>query len=169
MIAASSLWNQPGVPHRGWTCLGAEDLGEPLHLCEMCRSQHCRYVHAMEHPEYPGTLHVGCICAGKMEDEYAARERERVLRRATRRKRDRARARARARQRWIETDWRTSPSGNETKLIDHIMVLVARSGETWRIAAKRGDDWVNPPGRYATELEAKGALWDSLLDGEGAS
>jgi hypothetical protein len=29
-------WAQPGVPHRGWTCINVEDLGEPLHTCEMC-------------------------------------------------------------------------------------------------------------------------------------
>ena len=26
-------WRQQGVPHRGWTCIDIEDLGEPAHTC----------------------------------------------------------------------------------------------------------------------------------------
>jgi hypothetical protein len=30
-------WSQRGVPHKGWTCIGVEDLGrEDRAICEMC-------------------------------------------------------------------------------------------------------------------------------------
>lgn len=46
-------WSMPGVPHKGWTCIDIEDLGAPDAVCEMCERQDIRYVHAMEHPDYP--------------------------------------------------------------------------------------------------------------------
>ncbi len=57
-------WAEAGVPHKGWTCVGVHDLEQERQTCEMCEGQVIRYVHAMEHPEYPGTLSVGCVCAG---------------------------------------------------------------------------------------------------------
>src|SRR5947208_2472855 len=30
--------------------------------CEMCEAHPIRYVHTMEHPDYPDTLDVGCVC-----------------------------------------------------------------------------------------------------------
>lgn len=38
-------WSQQGVPKKGWTCIGFEDLGEPSTQCEMCENQDIRYVH----------------------------------------------------------------------------------------------------------------------------
>lgn len=61
---ATGKWSQPGVPHKGWTCLDIEDLGEPSATCEMCEAQEIRYVHHMEHPNYSGSLGCGCVCAG---------------------------------------------------------------------------------------------------------
>jgi hypothetical protein len=61
---ARGLWAQPEVPHDGWTCLGIEDTGAPRHLCEMCQSQPCRYVHAMWHADYADVLRTGSVCAG---------------------------------------------------------------------------------------------------------
>lgn len=67
----------PGVLHSGWHCVDIEDLGEPHAEREMCESQTIRYVHHMEHPDYPGSLAVGCVCAGHMEGSLAAvRDRE---------------------------------------------------------------------------------------------
>jgi hypothetical protein len=53
-------WSEPGVPHRGWTCTGVTDLEEPAATCEMCETAAIRYVHHMEHADYPGGLGVGC-------------------------------------------------------------------------------------------------------------
>jgi hypothetical protein len=45
------------------------------------RLNNMRYVHIMGHPDYEGQLKVGCICAGKMENDYMApRKRENDLR-----------------------------------------------------------------------------------------
>jgi hypothetical protein len=88
---ATGKWSQPGVPHKGWTCVDIEDLGEPSAVCEMCETQEIRYVHHMEHPNYVGSLGCGCICAGRMEEDYeGARRREQAFRNAAGR-----------RQRWL--------------------------------------------------------------------
>jgi len=42
---ATGKWSQAGVPHRGWTCVDIDDLGEPSATCEMCETQEIRYVH----------------------------------------------------------------------------------------------------------------------------
>jgi len=74
---ATGKWTQAGVPHRGWTCVDIEDLGAPAHVCEMCEVILVRHVHEMEHPDYPETLRVGCVCAGHMEEDLVgARRRE---------------------------------------------------------------------------------------------
>ena len=75
-VTGTGKWREPGVPHKGWQCVDIEDLEEPCHLCEMCEVQIVRYVHTMFHPDY-GTLEVGCICAGYMEQDLAgARQQE---------------------------------------------------------------------------------------------
>lgn len=79
-----SLWETPGVPHKGWTCTGMIDLREDdpeaeLETCEMCGKEGIRYVHIMEHPQYLQTVMTGRVCAENMESDYAApgrRERE---------------------------------------------------------------------------------------------
>src|ERR1700732_4267397 len=95
-------WSESGVPHKGWMCIGVEDLGAPDAVCEMCETQEIRYVHAMTHPDYAGELHVGCGCAEKMEDDYVRpRLREKALRSAAGRK-----------KRWLARRWRESARGN---------------------------------------------------------
>jgi hypothetical protein len=67
------------MPHRGWDCVGIEDLGNVADECEMCGTP-IRYVHTMRHPTFPEELGVGCVCAGNMEGDYrAARSRETAL------------------------------------------------------------------------------------------
>ena len=89
-------WNKEGVPHKGWSCVGVEDIaessydGEPIEYeqCEMCGQEKIRFVHIMRHPEYPHELRVGCICAEKMSDDYVnpRRAEDSLKRRALRRK-----------------------------------------------------------------------------------
>ena len=47
---ASGKWAQPGVPHKGWTRVDIEDLGEPSEVCAMREIQEIRYVHHMQPP-----------------------------------------------------------------------------------------------------------------------
>jgi hypothetical protein len=63
-------WSEAGVPKKGWSCVGVEDLGEPSQLCEMCESVTIRYVHYMEHDQTTESLAVGCVCAEYMEEDY---------------------------------------------------------------------------------------------------
>ncbi len=89
-------WNKEGVPHRGWRCIDVEDLADlvdgteeiPYEQCEMCGNERIRFVHLMQHPDYPHKLRVGCVCAEKMSDDYVnPRKAEDTLRkRASRRK-----------------------------------------------------------------------------------
>lgn len=72
VAAKRGKWSVAGVPHKGWICVDIEDLGEPSSECEMCESQTIRYVHHMQHPDYPGVLQVSCVCAGHMEGNLAA-------------------------------------------------------------------------------------------------
>jgi len=120
-IPGTGKWREPGAPHKGWQCINIEDLEEPCHLCEMCEVQIVRYVHTMFHPDY-GTLDVGCICAGYMEQDLAgARQRETSFKQRLSR-----------RINWLRRTWRVSHSGNEfINTHDGFNVVVFQNGETW--------------------------------------
>ena len=76
-LGEENLWKRDDVPHTGWKCVGVVDLGYPVGTCRMCGYQIIRYVHIMEHNDFPRKIGAGCVCAGKMEgDIEAARERE---------------------------------------------------------------------------------------------
>ena len=101
-------WNKPGIPHKGWRCINVLDLGEDAESiedieyeqCEMCGNEKIRYVHVMKHPEYPETLHVGCICSEKMSEDYEnPRKCEIALRNKAIRRRN-----------FNRTKWRFNPS-----------------------------------------------------------
>lgn len=62
-------WDNPEVPHKGWTEECVTDLEEATHTCEMCGKQNIRFVHTMSHPEHHD-LDVGCECAINMSDDY---------------------------------------------------------------------------------------------------
>ena len=88
-------WNKKGLPHKGWKWLRVIDLAEdttsgetiPYEQCEMCGNEKIRYAHVMIHPEYPEEIHVGCICAEKMIDDYnTPRKRETAVKNRTKRK-----------------------------------------------------------------------------------
>ncbi|SUS06829.1 conserved hypothetical protein [uncultured Defluviicoccus sp.] len=82
--------------------MGIEDLEEPSDLCCMCESAEIRFVHYMQHPNYPDILGVGCVCAEYMEGDYVApKEREKPLRLL-----------ARQRRSWLGRRWRVSAKGN---------------------------------------------------------
>jgi hypothetical protein len=115
LVAANrGKWSQAGVPHKGWSCVDTEDLGEPELTCQMCESRTIRYVHYMEHPQYPDVLQVGCICAGNMEGSVGtARLRETSMQ-----------SRAGKRKRWLSRKWRVSVKGNPWIKADGYRVTV---------------------------------------------
>lgn len=108
-----NLWKREDVPHSGWHCVGVEDLGAPVGICQMCGYQIIRYAHQMEHPEY-GPLSVGCVCAGRMEgDVETAKRREAEFKNKQSR-----------RLRFFQRKWKQSKKGNEYLKIDgHVIVL----------------------------------------------
>lgn len=155
MRADRGKWSQPGVPHKGWHCVGTEDRGEPTHTCEMCEFAQCRYIHFMGHPEYPDVLGVGCICAEHMERDYAApREREKQMQRRTSR-----------RARWLLRQWRTSAKGNPFLNTDgfNIVIHPAGSGWTFRISERDGSLTWPAKRRYPSEHEAKLGAFDMMM------
>lgn len=65
----NNYWNQKGLPHRGWTCDGVEELDAATFTCEMCAKENIRFVHSMSHPE-GYNIGVGCVCAGHLTEQY---------------------------------------------------------------------------------------------------
>jgi hypothetical protein len=109
--SGSGKWRRLGVPHRGWDCVGYEDLGpdeDDFVTCEMCEMAEIRHVHTMSHPDYPQALEVGCVCAENMSGDYVGpRRRERELRlRVKRRERQARREQDELRQREQYELWR---------------------------------------------------------------
>lgn len=149
-------WSQPGVPHHGWRCVYVEDLEEPSEICGMCESAEIRFVHYMKHPDYPGELGVGCVCAEHMEQDYVApKEREKRLR-----------TKARRRMTWANRQWQVSAKGNPYLNTEGFNLTVFRQGSYWsfRVANTSDDEAVvYSRRRYQTEEEAKHATLDALL------
>jgi hypothetical protein len=153
---ATGKWCQAGVPHKGWTCVDFEDLGEPSAVCEMCESQEIRYVHYMEHPDYPTPLGCGCICAGRMEGDYeGARKREASLHSAAGR-----------RQRWLSRKWRTSGKGNPYLNVDgYNIVIFPRADTSWgfRVTNRETEDTIQSRQPYRSADAAKLRSFDAMI------
>lgn len=149
-------WSVPGVPHRGWTCVGIEDLGEPSATCQMCENVQIRYVHHMEHDDFEGSLAVGCVCAEHMEGDYVGpRKRETELRQASRR-----------RANWHKRKWRLSPFGTIYLNTDGYYLQVYRATSTsWKLAIVNRSTRQRREGKkyFASPDEAKAAAFDALL------
>ncbi|MDT3687475.1 MAG: hypothetical protein RO009_20810 [Pseudorhodoplanes sp.] len=152
---ATGKWTQPGVPHRGWHCVDIEELEEQDHLCEMCEARYVRFVHVMEHPNYPDTLRVGCVCAGHMEENLVgARKREAGF------KSERSR-----RVRWLSRRWRVSAAGNEfLNTNDGFNVVVYPRGAIWGARVEhRASGYQRTSKRpYKSADEAKLAAFDAM-------
>jgi len=148
-------WSQRGVPQKGWTCIGFEDLGEPAAECEMCENQEIRYVHQMQHPDYPTILDCGCVCAGRMEENYAA---------ASTRESD-SKNLAQRRARWLKRKWKVSTNGNDYLKTDgfHIVVF-ARSGGWSGTITNLANGTVTQARRvYETQDKAKLGVFDGMI------
>jgi hypothetical protein len=147
-------WADPGVPKTGWECTGVEDLEEPRATCEMCEVQIIRYVHTMEHWDYPDTLRCGCICAGYMEeDANAARERD-----------DAMRARAGRKKNWLSRKWSLSRRGNMFLNAGDYNVVVFERGGAWafRVSNKATDDTLPSRKPYMSREAAMLRAFDAM-------
>jgi hypothetical protein len=176
---SSALWNQPGIPHRGWHCTDVEDLGDLDGTCEMCGTP-IRYVHTMRHHDHE-RLGVGCVCAEKMSDDYVGpRKRERELKnQVARNKRAREKAEAerlekekkearvaQAREGWLSRpEWRRSSNGALFIAVQgfNITTFPDEKGEwgfCWWKSGKQGQ--TEGAEAYATSEEAALAAFDDL-------
>jgi hypothetical protein len=147
-------WSQEGVPHKGWTCVDIEDLGEPTKTCEMCESQEIRYVHYMEHKDYPEILIVGCVCAGHMEQNlHNAVQRD-----------DFMKSRANKRNKWLTRNWKISAKGNAYIKSDGYIITVFLKNNSWNAQVKSQDGKYErySEKRYNSQDEAKLAAFNFI-------
>jgi hypothetical protein len=148
-------WSQAGVPHKGWSCIGFEDLGQPELVCDMCERQEIRYVHYMEHPDYPETLSCGCICAGHMEEDVVAAQR----------RESRAHSSRQRRARWLgRQGWRLSVKGNRYIRVDGYRITVFKRDGGYKAVISRPATGFTHFGRrtFPTEAAAQLACFDAL-------
>ena len=155
LVAANrGKWSQAGVPHKGWHCVDTEDLDEPELTCQMCESRTIRYVHYMEHPQYPDVLQVGCVCAGNMEGSVGtARLRETSMQ-----------SRAGKRKRWLSRKWRVSVKGNPWIKADGYRVTVYFQSGGWgaTIASADNSDVQHSRRKFDSKNRAKLAAFDHI-------
>ncbi|MGV8830443.1 MAG: hypothetical protein ACOH2N_00585 [Devosia sp.] len=148
-------WSEPGVPHKGWTCINVEDLGEPLQRCEMCESVDVRHVQYMTHPSYPGTLACGVICAGHMEQNLErAHGRDQTMKSSARRRKafpDRK-------------GWYENRNGNPQIKLDGCRVTMFNRGGGWKSVVHhlRTGNEAFTRDRIQDIDEAKRAAFDTL-------
>ena len=153
-ITPMNHWDQSGIPHKGWHCSDCHDTGgeegDGYETCQMCGNERIRYVHIMEHQEYPNELRVGCICAGKMSDDYVGpKKREQVLRN-----------KASKRSNLFKRKWKISFMGNEYLKISNRRIVIMKNlySPGWEYAI--GVQWSK--GNFSTSDEAKRAAFDQL-------
>lgn len=78
----TGLYSEPGFPHKGWEESDCEDLGEGNYeTCQACEKQEIRFVHILDHPDYPESIRVGCVCAENLTEDYSLKSKENLARR----------------------------------------------------------------------------------------
>lgn len=149
-------WNQPGVPHKGWTCDYYFDNGDAdasFTICEMCGKERIRYVHVMSHPEFNGQLEVGCVCAEKMSgDDKGPRERQKLMCRRFKRLRH-----------WLTRCWNENEKGNYVLKTNGFRITIfhnKRYAGWWSFVV--GGEYSKTS--YKTSDEAKLASFDVFWD-----
>ncbi len=141
-LLEENLWKRDDVPHDGWSCVDIIDLGEPVGVCRMCGYQIIRYVHVMEHPNFPRKIGAGCICAGRMEgDVERAKERESVFKNRLGRK-----------ETFLSMKLKKSKNGNEYfKYKGEIVTVLADRFKKGQYKAVYGGNYTNS---YAKKEDA---------------
>lgn len=135
------FWTNPGIPHKGWTCLEIHDIGTASSACGMCGNEQVRFIHTMRHPDYDGVLEVGCICAEKMSDDYIMpKYRERQLRNKATKK-----------DKWLDRKWRPNNKGSYLKAQGHTVVVFMSGPDKWGFVV----DGIRAPNYYDSPEEAK--------------
>lgn len=151
---SENLWNNCGVPHKGWRAYAVDDLGDDRISCEMCNKTEIRWAHYMEHPNHPTVLRVGCVCAENMEENYNGQVAENAAKRKTN---------------WTQR-WKKEQSSNvsyQIKKIDKDLVIIFEHDNLyyWLVERDNTDEYhgVNIGG-YTTDKLAKQAVWKMYED-----
>ena len=123
-------WSKEGVPHKGWSLTDIDDTDDFYFTCEMCERTTIRYQHVMQHPNYPSTLSVGCVCAGRMSGDYEEAKRLETEYKKQKRK-------------WSKLKWKTSKNGNPyttTPNNDLVTVFKDKEGK-YKFVTSRADGY----------------------------
>jgi len=149
-----NLWKRADVPHKGWSFVNLIDLGTPSGVCGMCGHQIIRYVHILTHPDYPGSIGAGSVCAGRMEGNYDKTEkREREYKNMQTR-----------RNNFIKRKWKKSRKGNLYITLLGKVIIIFPDGFNegyWRYSIQ------NEVSESFPSLEqAKLAAFDTVVKGE---
>ena len=104
---------------------------------------------------YPHILECGCVCAGKMEEDYAA---------ASKRESE-SKNLAQRRARWLTRKWKVSLSGNDYLKTDgfHIVVFPKDSGWSGKITRLSTGVATQARRRYDTQDKAKLGACDGMI------
>lgn len=149
---STGKWAQAGIPHKGWTAVSVDDLGEPSEICDMCERQTIRYVHTVTHPDYQGELRVGCECANNLCQNYDAKGEEQKLR-----------SLAKKRAKWLDRNWKIAATETHWLKVGEWKVFIFRKEGSWKFSidtVHSGPIWGQLT--YPNESAAKLAAFDFL-------
>lgn len=139
MIMHRLLKNTPGCPKANWTWVRCTDLKEDegreyddYEDCEFCGHEQIRFVHEIEHPDWPQIIRVGRICAAHytVTSPHDLAKAEAILKNRSIR-----------RQRFPQLKaWKKSSKGNPhiEYLGAHVIVLKNGSGFSLKIGSRFG-------------------------------
>ena len=148
----NNYWNQKGLPHRGWQCTEVEELDEATFKCEMCGRESIRFVHSMTHPE-GHSIGVGCVCAGKLTEQYdAMRELNNQALARSKKKKTNIKQIEKIKQEWFAQPWVEFPEHAGIKTTKYIEA-----------------QWFNPKTgrwryRYSVRVNDEEILYGSTMD-----
>ncbi|WP_246736005.1 hypothetical protein [Enterovirga aerilata] len=121
----------------------------------MCESAEVRFVHYMQHPEYPDVLGVGCVCAERMEEDYTRpRERERRLKNVARR-----------RAAWRGREWHRSAKGNPYVNVNGFNLTLYEAARGWRVSVANRATGASQKGKklFPDLAAAQAAAFEALI------
>lgn len=137
-------------PRKGWVLHDVSDNGpdpDDFSNCDFC-DEAIRYVHTIKHPDLL-SAEVGCICCGKLTEDYeTARREEAKLRKKVKRY-----------SRWANSPkWRVTDNSNIFRKDDQVLIFKSIRPDFWKV--KIHGIWGKK--EYASVKEAKKAAYDYL-------
>lgn len=130
----SNKWNQPNIPHKGWSLEYVYDIREDgqsadetdYETCMMCNNERIRFVHVVTHKDVEEDFKVGCVCAEKLTSDYVTSRR---LETALRNKANR-------RISWSKKKWKVSQNGNHYLNVEDRHLLIYQDKKSKKFKCK---------------------------------